>query len=207
MSCVFVHIGVNAILSVYATKITENSATLMSEVPCFSSNLECVLSHFTLNNVDVNVTNSTSDITGSLMTYSYPTQTITLSKLNNDILYNYCIVAINITSMMEVGEPVCGSFTTQKIITETNEGNHILYIGTLLLQYTYIHTYTHVHTCTYIFHMVTCTCKFNIAWIAMHLSQCYIRSYTYVAIDNSYSIVHVLLHTYNTPYTYRCIHV
>ena len=62
------------------------------------------------------------------MAYSYPTQTITLSGLNSDTTYNYCIVAANITNMMEVGEPVCGSFTTQKIITETNEGNRILYI-------------------------------------------------------------------------------
>ena len=60
------------------------------------------------------------------MTYSYPTQTITLSGLNSDTTYSYCIVAINITNMMEVGEPVCGSFTTQKIITKTNEGNRIL---------------------------------------------------------------------------------
>ena len=100
--------------------------------------------------------NSTSDtdITGSLMTYSYPTQTITLSDLNSNTTYNYCIVATDITIMMEVGEPVCDSFTTQKIITETNEGNHILYIGTLLLQYAYIRTYvaSYTHVCTCISH-------------------------------------------------------
>ena len=89
---------------------------LISELPCFSSNLECVLSHFTLNNMDVNVTNSTSDITGSLMTYSYPTQTIIITAigLNSDTSYNYCIVATNTTNMMEVGEPMCGNFTTIK---------------------------------------------------------------------------------------------
>ena len=137
-------LGVNAILSVDETEITENSATLTCELPCFSTNLQCVISHFVTSCTNVNVSNSTSDITGSVMTYSYPTQIITLSGLNSGTTYNYCIVATNITNMMEIRGSVCDSFTTQKIITEINEGNCILYIrtvGTLLLQYTYMHTY------------------------------------------------------------------
>ena len=121
-------LGVNAILSVDETEITENSATLTCELPCFSSNLQCVISHFITSCTDVNVTSSII-FAGTVMTYSYPTQTITLSGLNSGTTYNYCIVATNITNMMLVGEPVCGSFTTQ-IITKTNEGNCILYIGT-----------------------------------------------------------------------------
>ena len=110
----FVHIGVNAIFSVDETNITENSVMLISELPCNSSNLECVISNFTVNNMDVNVTNSTSVITGSLMTYSYPTHTISVTGLNSDTTYNYCIIAINMTNMTEVGEPMCGNFTTIK---------------------------------------------------------------------------------------------
>ena len=124
-------LGVNAILSVDETEITENSATLICELPCLSSNLQCVISHFIT--------------TGSLMAYSYPTQTITLSGLNSDTTYNYCIVATNITNMMVVGDPVCDNFTTQKIIAETNEGNHILHI----VLYCYSR---HMHT--HVFHMV-----------------------------------------------------
>ena len=119
--------------------ITENSATLTCELPCFSSNLQCVVSHFITSCADVNITYGTRNITGSLMTYSYPTQTITVTGLNSDTTYNYCIVASNITNMIIFGEPVCGNFTTQKITTGTNEGNHILYIGTVLLRYTYMH--------------------------------------------------------------------
>ena len=118
-----VHIGVNTIISVDETDVMENSATLTCELPCFSPNLLCALSNFTLSSMDVNVTNSPGNITGSLMTYSYPTQIITLSGLNSGTTYNYCIVATDITNMMVVGEPVCGDFTTQKIITE---GNYIL---------------------------------------------------------------------------------
>ena len=129
--------------------ITENSATLTCELPCFSSNLQCVISHFTTCCTDANVTNSTSDITGSLMAYSYPTQTITLSGLNSDTTYNYCIVATNATNMMEVGEPMCGSFTTQKTITKTNEGNHKCTVHRYFIVTVYVHTYAHVHTCTY----------------------------------------------------------
>ena len=73
--------------------------------------------------MDVNVTNSPSNITGSLMTYSYPIQTITLNGLNSDTTYNYCIVATNMTNMMEVGESMCGNFTT--VTQKINEGDHI----------------------------------------------------------------------------------
>ena len=114
MSCVFAHIGVNAILSVDETNITENSCTLMSEVLCNSSNLQCVLSNITLNNVDVNVTNITDDIIDSLMNYGYPTHPITVTGLDSDTSYNYCIVAMDMTNMTEVGEPMCGDFTTIK---------------------------------------------------------------------------------------------
>ena len=109
--CTYV-LGVNGILSVDETEITENSAKLISELPCFSSNLQCVLSNFTMDNMDVNVTNNVSNITGSLMIYSYPTHTINITGLDSNTTYNYCIVATNMTNMMEVGESICGNFTT-----------------------------------------------------------------------------------------------
>ena len=102
----------------------ENSATLICELPCFSPRLQCVISRFITSCTDVDETDSTSDITGSVMTYSYPTQTITLSGLNSGTTYNYCVIATNSTNMMEVGEPVCGNLTTRKIINETNDGNY-----------------------------------------------------------------------------------
>ena len=138
--------------------ITENSAALTFELPCFSSNLQCVISHFTTCCTNVNVTNITGDITGSLMAYSYPTHTITLTGLNSDTTYNYCIVATNATNMMEVGEPVCSSFTTQKTITKTNEGNHILYIRRYFIVAVYVRTYVCTCAYMYIFHVITCTC-------------------------------------------------
>ena len=110
----YLYLGVNAILSVNETEITENSAKLISELPCFSSDLQCALSNFTMDSMDVNVTNSIGNITGPLMAYSYPTQTITVTGLNSDTTYNYCIVATNMTNMMEVGESMCGNFTTIK---------------------------------------------------------------------------------------------
>ena len=116
-------IGVDAILSVDEIDIMENSAALICELPCFSPSLQCVISHFITSRTDVNLANVTSDITGSMMTYSYPTQTITLSGLNSGTTYTYCVIATNTTNMMEVGELVCGNFTTRKIINETNDGD------------------------------------------------------------------------------------
>ena len=102
----------------------ENSATLICEPPCFSPSLQCVISYFIMSCTDINVANSISDITGSVMAYSYPTQTITLSGLNSSTSYNYCVIATNTTNVMIIGEPVCGSFTTQKINSENNDGKY-----------------------------------------------------------------------------------
>ena len=67
------------------------------------------------------VTNSISDITGSVMTYSYPTQTITLSGLNSSTTYYYCIAAVDTNNTGEpvyIGELVCGSFTTLEYLSK-----------------------------------------------------------------------------------------
>ena len=107
------YVGVSAILRV-EMDVTENSATLICELPCFSPGLQCVISNFTTIDMDFNMNNVTSNITGSVVAYSYPTQTITLSGLNSGTTYNYCVGVTNTTNMMEIGESVCGNFTTQK---------------------------------------------------------------------------------------------
>ena len=92
---------------------------------CFSSDLRCVVSQFTTNNMDVNVASGNGQVTGSLMAYSYPTQAITLSCLNSGTTYNCCVVATNATNMVQVGEVVCGSFTTRNIISDNSNGMYI----------------------------------------------------------------------------------
>ena len=118
---VYVYLGVNAI-SVDERGTSDDSATLICKLACFSSNLQCAIVSFTTNSV---VTNSISDVTGSVMTYSYPTQTITLSGLNSSTTYNYCVIATDTTNVMIVGEPVCGSFTTLKFNSENNDGKYV----------------------------------------------------------------------------------
>ena len=102
--------------------ITENSATLICELSCFSPNLQCALSQFTINNMDVNVASGSSQVTGSLMAHSYPTQTILLIGLNNGTTYNYCVIATDVTNMVQVGEPMCSNFTTVIITTDNSDG-------------------------------------------------------------------------------------
>ena len=114
------YVGVHAILDVDETDITENSATLTCELPCFSPSIQCVLSQF-MSCTDVNVTIDTGNITGSVESYSYPTQAMIISGLNSGTTYNYCVVVTDTTNTMNVGEPVCGSFVTQKTISETND--------------------------------------------------------------------------------------
>ena len=110
------------------TNIAENSATLTCELPCFSPNVQCVLSQF-ICCTDVNVTVDTGNITGSEESYSYPTQAMIISGLNSDTTYTYCVVLNDTVNLMKVGEPVCGSFTTQKIISKTNDDSKYVYKG------------------------------------------------------------------------------
>ena len=120
-------LGVN-VISVDEIVTTEDSGTLICELPCFSPSLQCVIYHFITSCTDVNVANITSDITGSVMTYSYPTQAITFNGLNSSTTYNYCVIATDTTNMMIVGEPVCGSFITWKINSENNDGKYTIHM-------------------------------------------------------------------------------
>ena len=61
-------------------------------------------------------------VSSSVMTYNYPTQTVTLNCLNSGTTYNYCVIATNTTNLVQVGEPVCSSFTTRRISSENNDG-------------------------------------------------------------------------------------
>ena len=121
--CVFnYHLGVNPILSIDDSGIADDSATLICGLSCFSSDLRCVVSHLATNDMDIDVTSVTGHVTGSIMDYSYPTQSITLNCLNSGTTYNYCVIATNTTNMVQVGEPVCGSFTTRRTSSENNDG-------------------------------------------------------------------------------------
>ncbi|XP_065910565.1 uncharacterized protein [Dysidea avara] len=114
----------NAILNVNVKNASHNLTIVKCELACFSSKLECVLYNITTNNIDVTslIMNTTGNITGPLTSYNYPTQQITLTNLTSGTTYNYCVVGINVTNMMEVGDPVCGNFTT-KNLTSTFTGD------------------------------------------------------------------------------------
>ena len=116
-------VGVNAILSISETSQLSDSVTLLCEMPCFSSDLQCVIFNLTANNMNIDVSITTGPVTGSVMSYSYPTQAITLNCLNSSTTYNYCVIATNITNMVEVGIPLCGNFTTEKTAVTKNGNN------------------------------------------------------------------------------------
>ena len=123
------HVGISPILSIDESDITEDSATLICELSCFSPDSQCVVSHLTTNNMGVNVVCSIGQVTGSVMAYSYPTQSITLNCLNSDTTYNYCVVVTNATDMGQVGEPLCGSFTTRIIATDNSDTCDGMYLA------------------------------------------------------------------------------
>ena len=116
-----IYVGVNALLSVDGSEVTEDSAILICKLPCFSPILKCVISQFKTNNMDVDVTNITSDVIGSVMAYSYPTRTMILVGLDSGTTYKYCVVATDANDM-ETGKPVCSNFTTRNVISDSSDG-------------------------------------------------------------------------------------
>ena len=124
MICIFNnHVGVNALLSIDESDITEDSATLICELSCLPPNLQCAVSQFTTNNMNVNVASGSGQVTGSVMAYSYPIQSVSVSCLTSGTTYNYCVIATNAANMVQVGEPVCGSFTTRNIISDSSSSD------------------------------------------------------------------------------------
>ena len=110
-------------MSIDDSGITDDSATLICELSCFSSDLRCNVYRLITNDMDIiDVTSIIVHVTGSVMDYSYPTQSITLNDLNSDTTYKYCVIATNTTNIAPVGEPVCGSFITRRTSSENNDG-------------------------------------------------------------------------------------
>ena len=113
--CIYLCIGVNAILSVKVSDMTEDSAKLNSETPCLSSDLKCDIFNLTTNNMSVTIENTTNISVSSIL-YSYPSCTILLTGLKSGTTYSYCLIAINDTTndtkVVQVGKPMCGNFTT-----------------------------------------------------------------------------------------------
>ncbi|XP_065888473.1 uncharacterized protein [Dysidea avara] len=97
----------NAIISIVEEDISQESAILECRLACFSITLQCKIINTTA------PTSSIGSITGSVTSYNYPTQLLMFSKLKSGTTYNYSVVAINMSNMVEVGDPVCGTFKTQ----------------------------------------------------------------------------------------------
>jgi len=123
-------IGTNALLDIKIEEISHTLAVLKCELACFSPKLECVLYNITSKNTDVtSMVLITSDITGAVSSYNYPTQLIAFTNLTSGTTYNYCVVAVNMTDMMEVGDPECGNFSTK--MTSATDGMNKLALITV----------------------------------------------------------------------------
>ena len=66
------------------------------------------------------------------MTYCYPIQFVTLNCLNSGTTYNYCVVSTDGTNIVQVGEPVCGSFTTVIITRRVISGMVCSYVVSIV---------------------------------------------------------------------------
>ena len=78
--------------------IKEDSVTLNAVMPCSSPGLQYVV-NLTRNNMNFTMKNLSNNI-------------MVLTGLSSGTTYIYCVIAIDTTDMMPVGDPVCGNFTT-----------------------------------------------------------------------------------------------
>ena len=149
---------------------------------CFAD-LLCFISTLKINDMDVDVENTTDNGNGSMMAYNYPNHTILLTGLKSGTTYNYCVIAMNATNMEEVGEPMCGNFTTAA--TSCTGGIYISYKYSLSHMYTVDHTHKHTHTQTHKIHTHT-------------------RAHTH-ARTHTHTHTHKHKHTHMHTCTYMCI--
>ena len=113
---------INPVLTSRDENTSHNSTVLKCELANFSVGLLCILYNISTNNADLTIM---STVNGSNTNDIYPTQLISLTNLTSGTTYNYCVVAVNVTTMMEIGDPVCGNFTTNDNSTDDNPNSKI----------------------------------------------------------------------------------
>ena len=121
------HEGLAPVLGVTKGEVLDNSAELVCTLACFSPNIHCKLSNIAIDGVKCELTPNynTSSISGSSSSYDYPTQNITIQDLTSATRYKYCVTGVNISDgeMVDIGEPMCGSFTTRSSTVKRNDND------------------------------------------------------------------------------------
>ena len=124
----FSHIEIGPLLGVAQGEMLKNSAELVCTLACFSPNIHCKLSTIAIDGIKCELTPNyiTSSISGSSNSYDYPTQKIILYDLTSGNRYNYCVTGVSVSDdeIVDVGEPICGTFTTSTARSE-NDGMYI----------------------------------------------------------------------------------
>ena len=117
LNCLLFYI---AIVDLKIENITQSSATFVCILGCSSTGLQCMLRTSFGRSVVNDIT--VPDDPG----YNYPTQLITLTNLRSGTTYNYCVIAVNVIDMMEVGDVICGTITTFHIVSpRSSSGTYI----------------------------------------------------------------------------------
>ena len=110
MHCIFAEI--NILTTVDEEDVRHNSVTLVCVLTNASHGLECSLCSISTTDRDVTmyIIFTTGNISHINATFS--SQSIALTNLTSGTTYNFCLTAIYAAYKTEVGEPVCGNFTT-----------------------------------------------------------------------------------------------
>ena len=100
---------VYVLLAVVEETVHHESVTLVCVLSNVSYGINCSLCSITTNGKDVTVDTTFNISQKNVTSFS---QALTLSNLTSGTTYNFCLTTIYTANMTEVGQPVCGNFTT-----------------------------------------------------------------------------------------------
>jgi len=124
------------VVNITVAEVMATTAIIVCELPCFSEDFGCLLTSVERieNKMMINVdpTFHTSTITGEPYSYSYPTQNVTITNLNSNSKYHFCLSAVNLTTIkIHNSSQLCGNFTTENFTAkhhhQHSEGYYSIY--------------------------------------------------------------------------------
>jgi len=86
--------------------------TIVCKLPCFSNDIRCVPLFVLIwkGNNFTKLTDPISNITGNSHSYSYPSQSISVTNMTSGNCYLLCVHAYNLTTTELLGDKMCHTF-------------------------------------------------------------------------------------------------
>ena len=108
-------LGTGEVINTELVEVKETKATIVCKLSCFPKDIRCVPLFVAIwkENNFTNLTDPSfhiSNITGDPHSYSYPSQSVTVTNLTIGNTYILCVRAYNLTTTELLGDKMCHTF-------------------------------------------------------------------------------------------------